>query len=393
MRPKQKTKMDVSRATRWQWSVRAASIVGLVAGLAACAVAPGMRMSPNATLPVSAATADHAAVKLPVPVREIDVSLVQQLHDVPATPLESDLSSLLSDTAQPYVIGPGDVLQITVWDHPELDAAGSAGGLNSMPARPADPAAGFVVNSAGEVQFPYIGRLKVSGETTDEAQSAITRALTYFKNPQVTVRIASFRSKQVYVEGEVHTPGIQPINDVPMTLYEAVNRAGGFEPSADESRLVLVRGGKSYQVDLTAMRDQKISGSQIVLRNGDVLRVTSRDQNGAYVMGEVNKPTFATPLRDGTLTLSDALTQAGSLNNNSADAGQIFVIRGSKSTTPQIYHLDAASPIAMVLANQFELLPNDVVYIDGNGLVRLSRVLSLLLPAINAGLTGAVVAR
>jgi polysaccharide export outer membrane protein len=47
----------------------------------------------------------------------------------------------------------------------------------------------------------------------------------------------------------------------------------------------------------------------------------------------------------------------------------------------------------MVLANQFELQPKDIVYVDGSGLVRLSRVLSLLLPAVNAGLTAAIVTK
>ena len=373
-------------------TIRILCAAALLTGLSGCVVAPGMRMSSNATLPISDAGKGNVPLELTVPVQEINLSLLQQRSDKPES--ESlDLAPLTGNKAAPYLIGPGDVLQITVWDHPELASAESSSSLSSSAQRPADPPAGFVVNSNGAVQFPYVGLLKVAGKTTDQIQSELATSLTYFKSPQITVRIASFRSKQVYIEGEVRTPGVQPINDVPMTLYEALNRAGGLQSPADQSRLVLVRDGKSYSIDMTAMLDQKVSGSQIVLKDGDVLRITSRDQNGVYVMGEVNKPTFATPLRDGTLTLSDALSQAGSLNNNSADAHQIFVIRASTPETPKIYHLDAASPIAMVLANQFQLQPKDVVYIDGNGLVRLSRVLSLLLPAINAGLTGAVVAK
>jgi polysaccharide export outer membrane protein len=332
-------------------------------------------------------------LELNVPIQEINLSLLLQHRNIPARAESQDIAALLDNKSAPYVIGPGDVLQITVWDHPELAAAESGSTQNGSAQRLADPPAGFVVNSNGDVQFPYVGQLKVAGKTADQVQKELAASLTYFKNPQITVRLASFRSKQVYIEGEVRTPGVQPINDVPMTLYEAINRAGGLQATADQSRLVLIRGGKSYSIDMTAMLDQKISGSQIVLKDGDVLRVTSRDQNGVYVMGEVNKPIFATPLRDGSLTLSDALSQAGSLNNNSADAHQVFVIRASTPQTPEIYHLDAESPIAMVLANQFQLMPKDVVYIDGNGLVRLNRVLSLLLPAINAGLTGAIVAK
>ncbi|WP_144107707.1 polysaccharide biosynthesis/export family protein [Paraburkholderia sp. BCC1886] len=350
-------------------------------------------MSSNTTLPITDSGKGNVPLQLNVPIQEINLSMLQQRRDDPALLPAQDIAPLLGSRSEPYLIGPGDVLQITVWDHPELASAESGSSQGGTTQRPADPAAGFIVNSSGDVQFPYVGQLKVAGKTADQVQKELGTSLTFFKNPQITVRLASFRSKQVYVEGEVRIPGVQAINDVPMTLYEAIDRAGGLQPTADQSRLVLIRDGKSYPIDMTAMLDQKISGSQIVLKNGDVLRVTSRDQNGVYVMGEVIKPTFATPLRDGTLTLSDALSQAGSLNNASADAHQVFVIRARTPETPEIYHLDAESPIAMVLANQFQLQPKDVVYIDGNGLVRLSRVLSLLLPAINAGMTGVVVAK
>ena len=138
------------------------------------------------------------------------------------------------------------------------------------------------------------------------------------------------------------------------------------------------------------MAEQGRNPSKIVLRNGDLARVLPRDESGVFVMGEVNKPVTALPMRNGRLTLSEAISQAGSLNANTADAAQLYVVRGMQDEQPQVYHLDARSPVAMVLANQFQLKPKDVVYVDGNGLVRFSRVLSLLLPAINAGLTAAI---
>jgi polysaccharide biosynthesis/export protein len=58
-----------------------------------------------------------------------------------------------------------------------------------------------------------------------------------------------------------------------------------------------------------------------------------------------------------------------------------------------VFHLDARSPVSMILANQFDLQPRDVVYVDTNNLVRFSRVLSLLMPAINAGLTAGILTK
>jgi polysaccharide export outer membrane protein len=178
-----------------------------------------------------------------------------------------------------------------------------------------------------------------------------------------------------------------------MTLYDAISRAGGLAATADQSRIALVRNGVKHEIDLTAMAEHGLSPSRIVLQNGDLLRVPARDDFGVFVMGEVNKPVTALPMRSGKLTLSDALSQAGSLSSTSADAAQLYVIRGNESAAPHVFHLDASSPVAMVLANQFDLQPKDIVYVDGNGLVRFSRVLSLLLPAINAGLTAAIVTK
>ncbi|AZQ53976.1 sugar ABC transporter substrate-binding protein [Burkholderia cenocepacia] len=362
-------------------------ILPLCALLGACGIAPGMRMQQPASIPLQSGTTPGESATLPVPVTNIDLSLIRRMRDTERS-VPGELRDIVS-SPDAYTIGRGDVLQITVWDHPELAAALGAP-AQSAP-RAADAPPGFVVDQDGTLQFPYAGRLPVAGLTAEQVQTQLARRLDKtFRNPQVTVRIASFRAKQVYIEGEVHTPGSQPVNDIPMTLYDAIGRAGGFSAAADQSRIVLVRDGVERRIDLTAMAEQGRNPSKIVLRNGDLVRVLARDESGVFVMGEVNKPVTALPMRNGRLTLSEAIAQAGSLNANTADAAQLYVVRGMQDAQPQVYHLDARSPVAMVLANQFELKPKDVVYVDGNGLVRFSRVLSLLLPAINAGLTAAI---
>ncbi|MFM0198506.1 polysaccharide biosynthesis/export family protein [Paraburkholderia fungorum] len=367
------------------------ALLALVTTFAGCTVAPGMRMTGPASLPVTNGDRETPPVELQVPIVDINVALIKQTRDDAAKVGNSQLATL-QGTPGAYLIGAGDVLQITVWDHPELAAA--LGTQTQTNSRPFDPVPGFIVDSNGNVQFPYVGAIHVAGLRSDEAQNKLSQELAKaFVKPQVTLRVNSFRARQVYVDGEVHTPGSVPINDIPMTLYEAINRAGGFSPAADQSRMVLVRDGVSYPLDLSTMLDRGENPSKILLKSGDLLRIVSRDENGVFVMGEVNKPATAIPLQNGRLTLSDAISQAGSLNTNSADAAQVYVIRGTLGTTPEVFHLDAHSPVAMILANQFQLQPKDVVYVDGNGLVRFSRVLSLLLPAINAGLTTAIVTK
>jgi polysaccharide export outer membrane protein len=156
---------------------------------------------------------------------------------------------------------------------------------------------------------------------------------------------------------------------------------------------MVTRDGKSYPVNVAQMTRSGENPADIMLRQGDLVHVDARDENPVYVMGEVNKPTEVTPRRDGTLTLSDALSQAGQVNATSSDAAQLYVIRQAPGGKPQVFHLDASSPVSMLLANQFDLQSKDVVYVDNSRLVQFSRVLNLLLPAIDAGLTGAIVTK
>nr|WP_258879246.1 polysaccharide biosynthesis/export family protein [Paraburkholderia sp. BL6669N2] len=356
----------------------------------ACSVAPGMRMDSPALLPAVSASAGAPVEQLPVPVTEVTLALLDELKNEVDRRADLNTRALLGH-ASAYTVGVGDVLQITVWDHPELAAA--MGAQPPANARAYDPPSGFIVDDTGRLRFPFAGSIRVEGMKIDEIQRQLAIELgKSFRDPQVTVRMASFRAKQIYVDGEVHTPGAQPINDIPTSLYDAISHAGGFSSSADQSRISLTRDGQSYDINFPKLLQRGSNPSNIMLRPGDLVRVSAREDSGTFVLGEVTKPGTALPLRNGQLTLSDALSQAGSISATTADAAQLYVIRGLGKDA-RVFHLDAASPVSMILANQFELQPKDIVYVDGNGLVRFSRVLSLLLPGINAGLTAGLVAK
>ncbi|WP_174362360.1 polysaccharide biosynthesis/export family protein [uncultured Caballeronia sp.] len=371
---------------------RAALSLAIAAMVSACSLAPGQHMIEPAALPVTSADNGDVTSDIQIPIKQIDLTLIRQIRadqkNVDKT--ASQLGLFAKSTG--YKLGPGDVLQITVWDHPELAAAVGQPAQNT---KPSDAAAGFVVDSDGNLQFPYVDRsIHASGKTAQQVQREINTELSkVFVKPQVTVRVASFRSSQVYVDGDVRAPGAQTVNDIPMTLTEAVNRAGGFAPTADQSRVTITRNGKAYPVNVAQMMKQGKNPADIMLQPGDMLHVDAREDNTVYVMGEVNKPSPVPPLRDGTLTLAEALAQAGQLNQETSNPKQLFVLRSTGGETPVIYRLDARSPVSMLLANQFPLESKDIVYVDNSGLVRANRVLNLFLPAINAGLTAAIVTK
>ncbi len=294
--------------------------------------------------------------------------------------LPAEVQSLFAEP-KPYTIGPSDVIGIVVYDHPEL--LPSAGAVISQQADPTgiSPAAGFIVGADGQVSFPYVGRVKVEGLTEIEASELLARRLArVIKDPQVTVRIQSFRSRRAYVEGEVRVPGTQIFTDIPMTLPEAINRAGGITANGDRSFVTLTRNKQTTLINLMQLQELGASANRILLQNGDTVTVRNRDESKVYVMGEIARPS-ALPMHNGRLSLNEALGDAGGPNLSTANTGQIYVIRNGPNGAPAVFHLNASAPSALALADTFALRPRDVVYIDPVPLVNWNRIISLILPS------------
>lgn len=299
----------------------------------------------------------------------------------------------LTAQAAPYTIGAGDILAILVWGHPELAAAtlSAQSPLISAAEQAAAMAApqGFVVSEQGTIQFPFAGNLAVAGLTELQARDLLARQLAPVINkPNVTLRVQAFRSQRIYVDGEVKAPGVQVINDIPMTLTEAINRAGGVTPAGDQSQLSIVRAGQRYRIDLPALVQQGEDPNRIMLRNGDVLRVQALDESKVFISGEVVTPK-ALLMHSGRLSLNEAIGEAGGINPITGDAGRVFVVRRAQGVT-EVYQLDARDTGALAVAESFELAPRDLVFIDASGLANWQRTLSMLIPgsltsAVSAG--------
>jgi polysaccharide export outer membrane protein len=374
-------------------SARALLALLAAAMLAGCAYSPGMYVGSSLTPPVVAASASSAAQDAPPPGRltPITPELLRQQRASRPVDISAAVKNLFG-VPQPYLIGAGDVLNIMVWDHPELTIA-AAGSLATDAGSLSPVGNGFNVSPQGFIQFPYVGKLKLGGLTEYEARDLLSQRLAKtIKDPQVTVRIQSFRSGRVYLDGEVRAPGLQAINDVPMTLPEAIGRAGGFSPTADRSAIAISRKGTTTIVNMVQLSEQGINPVSILLANGDLVRVLAREEAKVFVLGEVSRPSTQT-LRNGRLTLGEALGESGGVSPASGDPRQIFVVRAANTEQPEIYHLDARTPAAFALAEGFELQARDVVYVDPVPLVRWNRVISLILPSAQAVTTTQAVVR
>lgn len=305
-----------------------------------------------------------------------------QLDLVPITPrlIAMDRASHLESGRLPralaefrpdaYAIGPGDLLYITVWDHPELTVpAGSQQQLN---------AAGRLVQSDGTLFYPYIGTIEAAGRTPAALREQLTQRLArYIESPQVDVSVLTYASQRVWVTGATAQSAAIPLTVVPLTLNDAISQAGINPTQADLSGLRLTRDGVTYTLDL----DQQ-ARERLYLRDDDHLYIPFLDAKEIFVVGEVTAP-GAFDFRTGSISLSQALGRARGLAQTTANGNAVYVIRGSKDleTAPStIYHLEAKSPAAFAVASQFELLPGDVVFVGAAGITRWSRFVSQLLP-------------
>lgn len=274
-----------------------------------------------------------------------------------------------------YRVGPGDVLSVIVFNHPELT-------LPAGPDRTAE-AGGFQVSSDGSFAYPYIGSVTAAGKSLEDIRADIAaRLATFIPDPQVDVRVAAFNSQSVVVSGEIETPNRQPLTTVPLTLIEAINAAGGFTDAADPREVSVQRGGQMYRVDVEGFLAAGMTGNNPVLRNGDVINVPRRKAEEAYLLGEVARPDVVDLSRE-RITLTQAIARRGGLQQPRADARGVLVFRANGDMY-RVFQLDVSEATGLLLGTRFVLEPGDVVYVLRSPLQRWNDSISRLLPTVQA---------
>ena len=218
--------------------------------------------------------------------------------------------------SQDYILGPRDVLKITVYDHKDLETK-------------------VRVSEDGNITFPLLGEIPVAGLTVQKLERKITALLTngYIVNPHVSVFVEEFRVV-VYVTGEVKNPGSYPFGDG-MTVIRAITLAGGLTDKAAEGKITVRRKGEGpKEVTLPV-------GMGDPVRPDDVLQVS--EKRWVYVTGEVKKP--GSYLYDDQMTILKAITLAGGLTDKAAP-GRTQIIRKTdgKETTIRVKMEESTQP-------------------------------------------------
>jgi polysaccharide export outer membrane protein len=343
--------------------------------LGGCTLAPGTHISASS---LSDYTDDQNLGVDLVPITSALIKEMKVTSDLVESHIDTDLQQQMNQYA--YQVGVGDVLNITVWDHPELTIP--AGQFRSA------GETGNVVHPDGTIFYPYVGKVAVEGKHVTQIRSLITKRLgEYIEAPQIDVSVAAYRSQKVFVSGAVMQPANLPITNVPLTLLDALNACGGMSPDADWRSVVLTtmtsNGIDKEVLDLYALYQQGDMSQNRLLGPNDIVHVPRNDGLKVFVMGDVVNAVTQRIDRSG-LTLAEALNNAGGINEASASAKGIFVLRASQAEDKlvDVYQLDASVGSLLVLSTQFELQPLDIVYVTSAPMARWNKVISQFLPTI-----------
>lgn len=220
-----------------------------------------------------------------------------------------------------YLIGATDVLKIRVFREDQYNGD-------------------YNVDADGSMTFPLLGRVAVAGKTTRQIEEDLTKALAdgWLNKPQVSVEIGAYRSRSIFVIGEVRQPGRYTIEG-PMTLLEVIGQAGSLTAAASDTIIVQrfkdgiaasvsappvagdPRVSEVLRVSHRELQEGRLTAN-ILLQDSDVILVPPAEK--FYVTGFVRTP-GAFPLPPG-MTVRQALAVAGGINERGSDRG-IKIIR------------------------------------------------------------------
>lgn len=269
-----------------------------------------------------------------------------------------------ADWQQRLTLGPGDVLRLGLYGDETL--------LRDE----------VTVGPDGTISFLEARGVPAAGLTVDELRTRLDETLGQFRRaPRTIVIPVSYRSKNYVVLGKVARRGVFPL-DRPVTLVEAVARAGGFESgfrngavvdAADFSRAFLARGDQRVPVDFDKLFRSGDLSQNVALAPGDYLYFPPTGLQEIYVLGEVRYPGSLSHVANSSTAVA-AIAGRGGFTEK-AWKGRVLVVRGSLQS-PQAFAVDVNDVLAG-RAPDFALEPRDIVFVHFRPWIRIEELLDV----------------
>ncbi len=335
----------------------------IVAILGGCSTLPRDGPSNRAVLRGANENAAYAIV-------DLDYAAAERIRAVPGRTYGSLTGA--ASTAPVDVIGPGDELAIAILEPSGALFGGGSGSTSVRAGQQSLPTA--TVDRGGSVTVPFAGAVRVAGLTNTEAAAAIRRALQgRVGNPQVSVTVATNVSNAVTVLGEVKQPGRAPLSTNADTILDVIAAAGGSSRPPQDVEVQIRRDDQTFTAPLTAVTTE--FAQNIRLESGYQVNLVylPRRFSSFGALGAVTQQDMPA----GELTLADALSRSGGLNDGAANARSVLIFRFERPEVaqalgvtqpatvrgvPVVYRLNLEEGVGFFTASSFLIQPDDIIY-------------------------------
>lgn len=280
------------------------------------------------------------------------------------------IPSLAPEAAPPaaYLIGPGDLLAITVYGRPELGSVSTA----TVPGSSR-------VDETGSVRLPLVGSVDLTGLSATQAEAALRSAyLPIIKEPWITVTVVEHRSRPLYLFGNFKKPGIVYM-DRPLTLLQGIALADGIDNSAALRSARLSRDGKVQPVDIYELLANGDQRQNIWLHPGDAIYLPDKSVELVFVFGAVNKAGQVSMI-NGQLSLAQAIAASTPLSTG-YDFTNVRIIRSLSATKGELLVIDF-DRIMRGQSPSFMLTNGDIIYLPRTRLGSWNDAIAEILPSL-----------
>jgi polysaccharide export outer membrane protein len=252
-----------------------------------------------------------------------------------------------------YLIGPGDILTIEIWGHPDVSRD-------------------VVVDYRGEIKLPPVRRMSVMAFTTYQLEEELYKSLSkYLIDPVVFVTVKEFNSQRIIALGET-TTGMYSLKRK-TSLVEFLGEIGGPSENANVSKIKLIKKDGEISIhDLNELIANPKKSDEILVSGGDTVYIPPRALDRVSVLGQVNDPKMI--VIKEKLMLVEAVTEAGGFNEN-AVRSSVIVLRGElgdmKGYRVNMARIFSKGDIGL----NIELKPGDIVYVPKSFIADVERFL------------------
>lgn len=292
------------------------------------------------------------------------------------------------------VIRAGDVLNVSIYEAPPALLFGSGSDITATTGSAEKKLPEQMVDSRGQISIPFLGKINVSGKSPQQVQDMIVAGLARKANqPSAIVSIGKNNSANITVVGEVTNSLRVPLTGKGERILDAIAAAGGTKYPSSRITVQVNRGMQSVEMPMSDLLND--ARQNIVLQPGDVVSVNYQSKSYT-VLGATIKNDEINYEANG-ISLMQALARAGGLNDNRADSRGVFIFRYEtpmmltydqldkvpdqfKQTgrIPVVYRLNLKDPMNYLVAQNFPIKNNDVIYVSNAPATEFSKFLNMV---------------